>query len=277
MDRYQGVDLHTHSTASDGRLTPTELVELAESQGVSWLALTDHDTLAGLEEAQGAALGKLNLINGVELSVAWGKFPLHIVLLGDVLNHSGVQSWVQHNQLVRLQRAERINVMLQKQGLPDLLPLALEKASGAQLGRPHFAQAMVELRLVKDMNRAFDLYLSNKRLGALRDVWPDINEVLPTLAGVDVILAHPKRYPLTATKLRSLLADFKTAGGTAVEIVSGNERPEHVRYMERLAQDFAFQVSVGSDYHGPFGPWSQVGKYTQVKLDNLVPVWEKWQ
>ncbi|REG82979.1 PHP domain-containing protein [Marinomonas pollencensis] len=276
---YRKVDLHTHSTFSDGRLTPTQLVDLAVEQKVSLFALTDHDTLDGLAEARAqAAAHQLPFLNGVELSTQWKGIPLHMVALNFDPNNAALNALVEKNQGIRLDRARRIADLLVKQGLPDLFDEAVALAGNSQLGRPHFASLMVEKGLVKDANKAFDRYLGNKRLGSLRDVWPELEEVLGVLReqGMALILAHPKRYPLTVTKLKRLLADFTAWGGTGMEIASGNERPDHVRLLERLSQEFGLDASVGSDFHGPFGPWTQVGHFTQIHETSVDLVWRDW-
>ena len=278
--RYQRIDLHTHSTASDGKLSPTELVQLAHQQEVQMLALTDHDTTAGLSEAKGVAtsLG-MTLVNGCELSVAWKKIPLHMVALGFDDDCSVMAKWTQHNQTVRLERGRQIADLLKKKGLPDLFDKAVDEAGESQLGRPHFAKVMIREGVVKDMNKAFDHYLGNKKLGQIRDVWPQLEEIMPELAAAncELVLAHPKRYPLTVTKLKAIMQDFKSLGGDAIEVASGNERPDYVRFLERLSRDFEFKASAGSDFHGPFGPWTQVGRFTQVHEQEISPIWYQWQ
>lgn len=276
---YQRVDLHTHSTASDGKLTPTELVNLAHQENVEMLALTDHDTIAGLAEARDAAksLG-VKLINGCELSVAWKKIPLHMVALDFDEQCESLAKWTLRNQKVRVERARQIADLLCKKGLPDLFEQAVAEAGESQLGRPHFAKVMVREGLVKDTNKAFDHYLGNKKLGQIRDVWPQLEDIVPDLIGTgcELVLAHPKRYPLTVTKLKMVMKDFKALGGTSIEVVSGNERPDYVRFLERLSRDFEFKASAGSDFHGPFGPWTQVGRYTQVYEQEVTPLWYQW-
>jgi predicted metal-dependent phosphoesterase TrpH len=277
---YRKVDLHTHSTRSDGRFSPTELVDLAVEQGVSLFALTDHDTLDGIVEAsQRAAEHELSFIHGVELSTQWNGIPLHMVALNFSLDNAALLSIVSENQAIRLDRARLIANLLVKQGLPDLFDEAVALAGESQLGRPHFATLLVDKGFVKDTNKAFDRYLGNKKLGQLRDVWPELEDVLTALSGQDVelVLAHPKRYPLTVTKLKRLLGDFKKWGGTGIEIVSGNERPDSVRLLERLSREFDLKASVGSDYHGPFGPWMQVGKFTQIHESEVDLVWQAWK
>ncbi|MEO9655679.1 PHP domain-containing protein [Marinomonas sp.] len=278
-ERYRKVDLHSHSVCSDGRLTPTELVDLAVEQQVSLFSLTDHDSIAGLEEARQRAQQKgLVFINGVELSTQWKGIPLHMVALDFDLDNHILQQLVANNQQVRMGRARSIADLLIKKGLPDLFDEAVERAGKSQIGRPHFASLLVEKGFVKDANKAFDRYLGNKHLGKLRDVWPELETVLSALAdqNMALVLAHPKRYPLTVTKLKRLLADFKQWGGNGMEVASGNERPDHVRLLERLSVEFGLKASVGSDYHGPFGPWMQVGKYTQIHETSVQLVWQNW-
>lgn len=278
-ERYRKVDLHSHSNRSDGRFSPLELVDLAVEQGVTLFSLTDHDTLDGLDEARERALEHgLSFINGVELSTQWNGIPLHMVALNFSSDDPVLLSIVDANQRIRLDRARRIAELLVKQGLPDLFDEAVTLAGESQLGRPHFATLLVDKGFVKDTNKAFDRYLGNKKLGQLRDVWPELEEVLARLAGqgMELVLAHPKRYPLTVTKLKRLLSDFKTWGGTGMEIASGNERPDSVRLLERLSIEFDLKASVGSDYHGPFGPWMQLGKFTQIHESKVNVVWQNW-
>ncbi|WP_438467198.1 PHP domain-containing protein [Marinomonas sp. PE14-40] len=276
---HRRIDLHTHSTCSDGMLTPTELLTKAKEQNVEVFSLTDHDTLTGLEEAQEAAdeLG-IKLIPGVELSVQWSGIPLHMVVLGFDKNNDVLASIVAKNQQTRLERAKRIAQLLVKQGLPDLYEKAVLEAGPSQIGRPHFARVMVREGLVKDDNKAFDQYLGNKRLGKLRDVWPTLEDVVPDLAktSCDLVMAHPKRYPLTLTKLRRLMTHFSELGGNAMEVSSGNENPQSVRLLETISRDLGLSVSVGSDFHGPYGPWCQVGKFTSIQEASLNPIWHKW-
>jgi predicted metal-dependent phosphoesterase TrpH len=243
-------------------------------------ALTDHDTLDGIAEAsQRAAEHELSFIHGVELSTQWNGIPLHMVALNFSLDNVDLLSIVSENQAIRLDRARLIADLLVKQGLPDLFDEAVALAGESQLGRPHFATLLVEKGFVKDSNKAFDRYLGNKKLGQLRDVWPELEDVLTALSGQDIelVLAHPKRYPLTVTKLKRLLGDFKKWGGTGIEIVSGNERPDSVRLLERLSREFDLKASAGSDYHGPFGPWMQVGKFTQIHESEVDLVWQTWK
>jgi predicted metal-dependent phosphoesterase TrpH len=276
---HRRIDLHTHSTCSDGMLSPTELLTKAKEQDVELFSLTDHDTLSGIEEAQIAAQAlDIKLIPGVELSVQWSGIPLHMVVLGFDKSNDVLESVVSNNQTTRLERAKRIAQLLIKQGLPDLYEKAVVEAGPSQIGRPHFARVMVREGLVKDDNKAFDQYLGNKRLGKLRDVWPNIEDIVPALSqtSCDIVMAHPKRYPLTLTKLKRLMTHFSQLGGNAMEVSSGNENPLSVRMLETICRDLDLNASAGSDFHGPYGPWCQVGKFTPIQEASLNPLWHKW-
>ncbi|MFT2110300.1 PHP domain-containing protein [Marinomonas sp. 2405UD68-3] len=276
---HRRVDFHSHSTFSDGALTPTELLSLAFEQNIELFSLTDHDTISGLSEAKEAAqIHGIDLVPGVEISTLWKGIPIHMVALNFSEDNAPLNEILIKNQEIRLDRAKKIAILLQKKGLPDLLDSALEEAGTSQIGRPHFARVMVEQGLAKDANKAFDRYLGNKHLGQLRDVWPDLESVISLLSKQDMelVLAHPKRYPITLTKLKKLIYDFVSYGGTSLEVSSGNDKPENVRLLEGLIKDHKIKASVGSDFHGPYGPWSQVGKYTPFDEARIDTVWRHW-
>lgn len=275
---HRRVDLHCHSTFSDGIYTPTQLVDFAKDNAIEVLALTDHDTIAGLPEARQAAKQyNITFISGVELSVQWQGIPLHIVALGFNEEDAKLVNLLEKNQATRQARARKIADLLCKKGLPDLYDKVVAVAGVSQIGRPHFASVMVAEGIVDKPQKAFDRYLGNKHLGSLKSIWPELSQVMPDLAGsCDLILAHPKRYSITLTKLRRLLTDFSEYGGTGIEVVSGNENPQHVRTLETVCRDFSLSASVGSDFHGPYSSWSQLGKYTAIQEASLSPVWHKW-
>lgn len=276
---YKRVDLHCHSTFSDGTLTPSELVNTAKKQNLDLLALTDHDTLSGLSEARKAATDQgIIFISGVELSIQWKGLPLHMVVLDFDSENEVLNEIVVNNQLIRDLRAKNIALQLQKKGLPDLYDKAFEIAGAGQIGRPHFAKAMVEYNIVKDIGKAFDKYLGNKHLGMLKSVWPEMDKVIPPLSNTkcDLVLAHPKRYSMNLSKLKKMIAEFTSLGGGAIEVSSGNEAAQSVRVLESLCRDFQLEASVGSDFHSPLYSWSQLGKYTSIEESKVKPIWHKW-
>lgn len=221
QDPHLCIDLHCHSTASDGALSPAALVERATGRGVTHLALTDHDTIAGLAEAEAAAQAQgIILIPGVELSCLWKSRTIHIVGLDFDPGQAGFRQALEQQNENRWARARMIADRLGKLGVDGLLDKASEAAGGDVPGRPHFAQVLTEAGVVRNAAQAFKRYLGNGKPGDVKAFWPELPEVVRwiTEAGGVAVLAHPRKYQLTATKLRELTADFRRAGGQAIEV-----------------------------------------------------------
>ena len=268
-------DLHSHSTASDGSLSPTALVERAIEQGVDVLALTDHDGTEGIHEAQLAARDtNLTLIPGVEISVTWGGTTIHIVGLNVDIEHSALQHGLQSMRDYRIGRAEEIAKRLDKAGIPDALEGAKKYASEIMLGRLHFAKFLVEYDYAKDISDVFKRYLVRNKPGYVPGQWASLSDAVSwiTAAGGQAVIAHPARYKITATKLRRLITDFKEAGGVGFEVVSGRQHPEEVKNLVRLTEQFGLLASCGSDFHTPDNTWVELGHLaTMPKL--CTPIW----
>ncbi len=271
--------MHCHSLRSDGALSPQALVELAAEQGVSHLALTDHDTLAGVAEARQAALTTgIDLINGVEFSCQWQNRGIHVVGLNFDLTDSALLAAIGRMATIRQQRSEQIAERLGKLGFPGCLQGAQRYANGAVVGRPHFAQYLIELGVVKDFNQAFKRYLGNGKAGDVRHQWPELAEVVGWIvaAGGVAVIAHPLKYDLTRTKLVALLSSFLEAGGKALEVISGSDQsPDQTRNLAALAGKMGLYASVGSDFHSPGMPWQMLGRTGQLP-DTIAPVWQCW-
>ncbi|WP_207063971.1 PHP domain-containing protein [Motiliproteus sp. SC1-56] len=272
------VDLHTHSTASDGGLAPKALVRLAHEKEVTCLALTDHDTCAGLAEArlEAAALG-MTLIDGIELSSTWGPTGVHVVGLDIDPEHPAMQAAVSHQRTARALRAEAIEARLSKRGLNGVVERAQVIAGASLLGRPHMARAMVELGYVADEQDAFKRYLGAGKAGDIRAHWPDLHTVVGWIrdAGGVAVLAHPGKYGLTWSKLRALVADFIEVGGEAMEVSYGGENRDRINELVRLANRLGLKASVGSDFHRPEHTWTDLGKYPPFS-GSCTPVWSRW-
>lgn len=270
------VDLHCHSTASDGSLPPGELVEQAAASGVRVLALTDHDTLAGLPEAaaRADALG-VQLIPGVEFSCSLDGRTVHIVGLGFAPGAPALQAHLQRTAERREQRMGDILIRLGKVGLGDL-GLSPRDDSGAVLTRRHVAEALVEQGHAADIPKAFKRYLARGRAGHVPDAWPDAGDAIQALreAGGSAVLAHPGAYGLTATRLRRLLEAFVAEGGAGLEVSYGQATPNQVRDYAGLARRFELAASAGSDFHHPDG-WIHLGRYLPLPED-LSPIWRDW-
>ncbi|WP_438971442.1 PHP domain-containing protein [Methylophaga sp.] len=271
-------DLHTHSTASDGSLTPTQLVERASEKGVTHLALTDHDGTEGIEEArQIAKIKDITLIPGVEVSVSWHGATVHIVGLNLDIDNAELQQGLSAIRDYRKTRAEVIADKLEKAGYHGALEGAGQYASKTMLGRVHFARFLVEQGHAKDMKDVFKRFLVRNKPGYVSGEWATLDQAVNwiTAAGGQAVVAHPARYKMTATKRRKLLTAFKELGGAAIEVSSGNQHPEEVRTMARLAKDFDLLASCGSDFHSPDNAWTELGKMTAMP-PFVTPVWEQW-
>lgn len=267
-------DLHCHSTASDGGLSPAAVVTRAAQQGVGVLALTDHDTLAGVAEAQKAAAAEgMQLISGVELSCLWRGQTIHVVALDFDPEDPGFQRVLSGQGHVRHERAGTIDERLRKQGLPSVLAQARALAEGVP-GRPHFAQALVDAGVVAGTRQAFQRYLGTGKVGDVATCWPELATVVEWIRMAEgvAVLAHPRRYGLTNNKLRKLVYAFQQAGGQALEVLSAGHSPQDSGYLTRLCTDSGLWASGGSDFHWPGRPWSELGQLPDLP-DGPDPVW----
>jgi predicted metal-dependent phosphoesterase TrpH len=270
------IDLHAHSTASDGELSPTELVEMAAKNGVSTLALTDHDTVAGLAEAQSAAAEyHVNLINGIELSAHWDNKTVHIVGLNiDANNKSIIDSTIQLNQL-REERAINIGKKLEKAGINNAYENAKQLAGKGTVTRQHFAQFLASNGHAKSHADVFKRFLVKSKPGYVSVDWPELDETINNInaAGGVAVIAHPLRYKMTATKLRKLISEFKELGGKAIEVVTGNNDMNEITTVTNYAKRYEIAASLGSDYHNTKTPWAKLGNLKAIPL-GLTPVWD---
>jgi len=272
-------DLHTHSTASDGSLSPTDLVLRAKAQGVTHLALTDHDGTEGLAEAEDAAQQHgIKLIPGVEVSVSWHGATVHIVGLQLDQQNEVLQNGLRSLRDYRRERAIKIADRLDKAGIPGALEGAGKYASETMLGRVHFARFLVEKGHAQDMKDVFNRFLVKNKPGYVTGNWATLDEAVSWIreAGGQAVIAHPARYKMTNSKRRRLLAEFKSLGGEAIEVSSGNQHPEEVRVMAKLAEEFDLLASCGSDFHSPDNNWIELGKMTTMP-PFVTPIWTQWQ
>lgn len=268
-------DLHSHSRFSDGDLNPQELVALAVERNVTHLALTDHDSVAGLESAaEASAASGLSLVNGVEFSCQWNGQLLHMLGLNINPSHPKILEGVERNKQLRLERAEAMHHDFIKHGLDlrDEVNAVVDQAGVPT--RPHFAQALINLGVVRDKNQAFKRYLVRGKVGYIPMQWPELAEVAQWIVesnGVGV-LAHPMRYKFTRTKLIRLINDMQSHGVNALEVTTPVTLPQQSKMLTELCLKFDLLASTGSDFHSPSQPWAQLG--TAAPLDpQLRPVW----
>ena len=270
-------DLHSHSNFSDGALPPRKLVDLAVESGISYLALTDHDTVDGLAEAQRAALEQptLTLINGVEFSCTWENELIHIVGLNIDPAHQAVRSGVEQNKRRRNSRAEAMFEDLEQNDIDIRADVAALIGERGVPTRPHFAQALVDRGLAKDKKQAFKRYLVKGKPGYIPMHWATLEEVGAwiTDAGGVAVLAHPNRYKYTRTKLSRLLKDMLEAGVTGMEVSTSTTDKQQIATLGELAMRFGLLASIGSDFHSDDQPWARLGSAAPLSKE-LKPVWD---
>lgn len=279
QDPQTCIDLHCHSTASDGALSPEELVARASARGVTHLALTDHDTIAGLGPArQASEAAGLALVNGIELSCVWRSHTIHVVGLDFDENRSAFRAALARQNDNRWQRARLIADKLAKLNVPDLLDRATAFAGGDVPGRPHFASVLVEAEVVPRPAHAFKRYLGTGKPGDVKACWPELAEVVEWIvqAGGIAVLAHPRKYRLTATKLRELVKDFQAVGGQGIEVSVSGQSSGDLGFVAELARRQGLWASQGSDFHFPGAPWCELGRIMKMP-DGLEPVWQHFR
>ena len=270
------VDFHTHSLASDGALTPLELVRRAKAAGVRQFALTDHDTTAGyLSVRHTSEADEVGLISGVELSCRWATTTVHVVGLNFDADASQIIAVVEQLTQAREERAKKIAMRLAGVGIDGALEGAKAVANESQIGRPHFATWMVEAGAVNSVTEAFDKYLGAGKIGDVKMFWPPLSDVVQaiTQAGGVAILAHPLKYRLTGMKLRALINDFKAAGGGAIEVLNGRQPESDLKRLSQLAEGNGLMCSVGSDFHRDFEYGPKLG-IDVGRLPDGVYVWD---
>ena len=269
-------DLHSHSNISDGALSPTALVERAHQQGVTHLALTDHDTTKGLSKARerADALG-ITLINGIELSALWENKSIHIVGLGINPDYPELANATQHIQALRLERAAKMAEKLEKRNIKGALKAVQEAAGEGTITRSHFADFLLTQGYVDTHQQAFDRYLSRGKSVYVPSVGIDLPIAVQWInqSGGIAVLAHPLRYQLSNSWLNRLLQEFKNAGGQAMEVVTGRTNPDEIKVLSTFAQRLQLAGSRGSDFHSPAHIYPELGRLLPIP-DNIQPVWD---
>lgn len=272
------IDLHTHSDRSDGALPPADLIARAAAAGVEVLALTDHDTVAGIAEAaRTAALHGLRLVPGVEISAAWRAQDIHVLGLWIDPCNARLCGVLDAQGERRRARMRKICARLGKLGLPGAQLLAAVEAHPGLPTRAHLANAMVASGHASGADAAFRKYLGSGKPAYVAAEWPALEEVVAWIRGAGGVaaLAHPARYSLSAGARRRLLADFAAAGGAAIEVVTGANGAQHAEGLASLAVQYGFMGSVGSDFHNPELVWNPLGRSLKLP-DCVTPVWRSY-
>lgn len=287
------IDLHCHSTCSDGTYAPTEVIQRAHAAGVNVLALTDHDTLAGIDEARTAASAcNMQLINGVEISCehtlsgGYGKNKatnkiIHVLGL-DFTDREKMHETLEQLQDSRASRGQKMTEKLSELldiDYDDLWQAILEKAGGnpQAVGRAHIGQVLFEQGHVKTVQKAFDKYLADNKPAyvAIEALTMQHGIELIHACGGKAVLAHPTRYQLSATRVRKLIEEFAQLGGDACELPASSEPVSTRKMVDRSITEHKLAVSIGSDFHGSNMPWRRLGDVPKLNPEQQ-GVWQSF-
>ena len=272
-------DLHCHSTASDGLLAPRDVVVRAAANGVELLSLTDHDGTSGLAEAREEAMERgLRFVDGVEVSVTWRDATVHVVGLRIDPDSEPLRAGLESIRQGRVGRAERIAEGLERAGVTGSLEGARRHADNPELiSRAHFARYLVEAGRASDVKSVFQRFLVKDRPGHVPHDWAKLEDALGWIraAGGVPVIAHPGRYKYTKAEMREFFAEFKDRGGAGIEVVTGAHTPEQYLEYARVAREFGFLASRGSDYHGKGESHADIGSLPPLP-QGLKPVWHDW-
>jgi len=273
------IDLHSHTTASDGRLSPAELIERAVEFNVKVLAITDHDTVAGLAEAHQTVKDKklpIHLIDGIEISTLWSNKDIHVVGLNVDVNHPELIELIAQQENRRNARAEKMAERLDKAGYEGALEGAKALAGDGSLTRAHFGKWLVDQGHAKTMQAVFKKFLTRNNIGYVPPDWCSIAEAVTVIhnAGGTAVLAHPGRYKLTAKWVKRLLAAFVEAKGDAMEVALPQQGVQERRVLADYAIQYELEASQGSDFHYP-SAWTELGRNLWLP-EGVIPVWQNW-
>lgn len=247
------IDLHTHTTASDGSLTPSELLKLAYEKGLKAVAVTDHDTLAGLPEAieAGRELG-VELVPGVEISAHFKPGTMHILGYDFDFKDPVLIDTLKKLQQGRRTRNPRIVEKLNSMGMDISMREIEDLAGDGQIGRPHFARLMVDKGYAHSVNDAFDRFLSKSRPAYVEKFKLTPVEAMDMIrqAGGAPVLAHPFTLNIDNGRLEEVLTDLKSAGLVGLEVYYSEHNDEMTGGYLKLARKLDLAPTGGSDYHG---------------------------
>jgi hypothetical protein len=257
------VDLHTHSNESDGTLTPRDLVEYAAQNGLSAMALTDHDTISGLPEAETAALERgIRLIPGIEIEVAFNGGEFHLLGLGIYRRRERLAEELKELQNDRRNRNNGILERMRGDGIKVDYTEVEELAGGEIVGRPHFARFLISKGIVKNIEEAFTRYLRpgmpyyvTKRTLTLRESADLIHNT-----GGKAIIAHPLSLYLGWRILPERLKEFRDQGVDGIEAYHSNATYRECIRLRDIADNLGLLVTAGSDFHGNHIPSRKIGR-----------------
>ncbi|NHB95614.1 RNase RNM [Photorhabdus stackebrandtii] len=272
-------DLHSHTTISDGLLSPSELVERAVTMGVNVLAVTDHDTTDAIPLAHEYIREHhlpLKLIPGVEISTLWENMEIHIVGLNIDIQAAAMIELLGKQVELRRVRGIEMGRRLAKAGIPDAWAGASQLADGGQVTRGHFARYLIEIGREPTIAKVFKKYLAKGKTGYVPPQWCTIEQAIDAIhqSGGQAVIAHPGRYDLSAKWLKRLIDWFKQHGGDAMEVAQCRQALNERKYLGQLSREYDLMASLGSDFHQPCS-WIELGRKLWLPGD-VVPIWRNW-
>ncbi|TFG84399.1 MAG: PHP domain-containing protein [Spirochaetales bacterium] len=257
------IDLHTHSTASDGVLSPTELIEKAASEGLSAIALTDHDSLDGLDEASRAALRLgLRFVPGIEIEIVFGPGEFHLLGLDFGAIDTKLVAAARELADSRDSRNRAVFDNLKELGLDVPYDDFKAEIGGGMVGRPHIADLMVRKRLARSKQDAFNRYLAKGRSMYIQKACLPLDEAMDVIKGSGglAVVAHPLSLFVSWSRMRLLMGEWKERGVDGIEAWHPTARVVDCERLEAMAREFGLRVTGGSDYHGPNRPERRLGR-----------------
>ncbi len=273
------IDLHCHSTVSDGMLPPAEVARRARANGVDVWALTDHDEVGGQDEARAAAAEVgLRYFTGAEISVTWAGQTVHIVGLCFDDKDCALVEGLRKTRAGRAGRALRIGERLAALGMPGAYEGALPFAGNPELiSRTHFARYLVEAGYCPDVQTVFNKYLGDDCPGHEPMQWATLAEAVGWIrgAGGRAVIAHPGRYKYTPLQFAALFDEFLQLGGEGIEVVTGSHTAQEAAHYAGVARRYGFLASRGSDFHSVRESKADLGRLPPLP-DDLKPVWHDW-
>jgi len=273
------VDLHCHSNISDGVLAPAAVAAYARKAGVDVWALTDHDEVSGIAEARAAALQQgMQFVAGVEISITWAGQTVHIVGLQIDENDPGLVNGLNQTRSGRDARGREIARQLDLAGIPGAYEGALKFVGNPDLmSRTHFARHIVDTGKCANIPEVFKKYLSEGKPGYVEHRWATLAEAVGWIRGAGgvAVIAHPGRYRFSDMAQGVLFDEFKQLGGVAIEVVTGSHSPDQYPEYARLANDYGFLASRGTDFHAPGESRVDFALLPPLPA-NVKPIWHDW-
>jgi predicted metal-dependent phosphoesterase TrpH len=270
------IDLHSHSNISDGLLSPSSLIDYAHEKKVNMIALTDHDDISGIEEAQKRCeFYGIDFVTGVEISVTWRNRTIHIVGLNFDQKNQVLIKGLESIRAGRIERAEKIAYGLEMVGVKNALEGAKSFSQHQVIGRVHFAQYLVEQNYARNIQSVFKKFMTPGKPGYVKHEWTELKKAVEWIngAGGMAVVAHPGRYDMGKKLYPVFFQEFKDYGGKGLEVISGSQPINQSEYFANFADQFGLYASIGSDFHGYGVSHRDLGPLHELPK-NVSPIWQ---